>query len=39
MPAILLAFDKPEQLIHLRHKLAVASQNLAGRVDSDLRAR
>ena len=38
MPAVLLTFDKRQQLIHLRHELPVAAQNLAGRIDADLRA-
>ena len=38
VPAFLLAFDERQQLIHLRHKLAVAAQNFAGRIEADLRA-
>ena len=38
MSAILLAFDKCEQLIHLRHELAVAAEDFAGRIDADLGA-
>ena len=38
MAAILLTFDERQQLIHLRHELAVAAQDLAGRIDADLRA-
>ena len=38
MSAVLLTFDKRQQLIHLRHELPVAAQNLASRIDADLRA-
>ena len=31
------AFDERQQLIHLRHQLAVAAKNFAGRVEADLR--
>jgi hypothetical protein len=36
MPTFLLTFNKRQQLIHLRHQLAVAPQNLAGLIEPNL---